>query len=294
MKAKIRVDAFAGETLDGTVTDVAPLPDSANFFSSDIKVYTTKIQIDRPLPGLKPGMTAQVEILVDRKADVLTVPVLAVLQFHGKDHLSRRMNDRFVQTEVELGVSNEAYVEILKGANEGDVVAMSPMSLMTDEEKRKAFGSATKGGKKDWGEEGEKGEGAPEQPVVGGPNVGKKVVAAAGAAGKGADPAKAKGKGKGAGGFAKGKGAGGNRPAFFTKLQSLSQEERTKLRSPEATEEEKSQLYKKAGLTDEEVTQMAEMRKNFGGGGGGFGGGPGGGGRRGGGGGGGGAVGSDQ
>jgi HlyD family secretion protein len=294
MKAKIRVDAFAGETLDGTVTDVAPLPDSANFFSSDIKVYTTKIQIDRPLPGLKPGMTAQVEILVDRKADVLTVPVLAVLQFHGKDHLSRRMNDRFVQTEVELGVSNEAYVEILKGANEGDVVAMSPMSLMTDEEKRKAFGSATKGGKKDWGEEGEKGEGAPEQPVVGGPNVGKKVVAAAGAAGKGADPAKAKGKGKGAGGFAKGKGAGGNRPAFFTKLQSLSQEERTKLRSPEATEEEKSQLYKKAGLTDEEVTQMAEMRKNFGGGGGGFGGGPGGGGRRGGGGGGGGAGGSDQ
>src|SRR6202020_487976 len=76
MKAKIRVDAFAAEMLDGTVTDVAPLPDSTNFFSSDIKVYTTKVKIDQPLPGLKPGMTAQVEILVDRKTDVLTVPVL--------------------------------------------------------------------------------------------------------------------------------------------------------------------------------------------------------------------------
>ncbi len=154
MKAKIRVDAFASEMLDGTVMDVAPLPDSTNFFSSDIKVYTTKVRIDQPLSGLKPGMTAQVEILVDRKTNVLTVPVLAVLQFHGKDHVTKKVDDRFVQTDVELGVSNEKYVEVLKGLNEGDVVAMSPMSLMTDEEKRKAFGSASKGGKRDWGEEG--------------------------------------------------------------------------------------------------------------------------------------------
>jgi HlyD family secretion protein len=273
MKAKIRVDAFASETLEGTVTDVAPLPDSTNFFSSDIKVYTTKVRIDNPLSGLKPGMTAEVEILVDRKTDVLTVPVLAVLQFHGKDHVSKRIEDQFVQTEVELGVSNEAYVQIVKGVSEGDVIAMSPMSLMSDEEKRKAFGAATKGGKKDWGEEG--GSGEPGQPGVGGPGVTKKVAAGPGAAGKEADAAKAKAKGKGAGGFAKGKGAGGNRPAFFTKLQKLSQDERTQLRSPDTSEEEKSQLYKKAGLTDEELTQMAEMRKNFGGGGG-----PGGGGGR--------------
>ncbi len=94
--------------------DVAPLPDSTNFFSSDIKVYTTKVKIDRPLPGLKPGMTAQVEILVDRKTDVLTVPVLAVLQFQGKDHVTKKVGDRFVQTEVELGVSNEKYVEVVE------------------------------------------------------------------------------------------------------------------------------------------------------------------------------------
>ncbi len=43
MKAKIRVDAFANEVWNGTVHDVSPLPDSTNFFSSDIKVYTTKV-----------------------------------------------------------------------------------------------------------------------------------------------------------------------------------------------------------------------------------------------------------
>ena len=185
MKAKIRVDAFASETLDGTVIDVAPLPDSTNFFSSDIKVYTTKVRIDQPLPGLKPGMTAQVEILVDRKTDVLTVPVLAVLQFHGKDHVTKKVDDRFVQTEVELGVSNEKYVEVLKGLKEGDVVAMSPMSLMTDEEKRKAFGSASKGGKRDWGEEGAPTAEAKGEPGGRCPGPLKKVVGGPGDAGQG-------------------------------------------------------------------------------------------------------------
>jgi HlyD family secretion protein len=281
MKARIRVDAFANEVLNGTVQDVAPLPDSTNFFSSDIKVYTTKVRIDDPLPGLKPGMTAQVEILVDRKEDVLNIPVLAVLQYHGKDHVTKKVEDRFVESEVELGVSNEKYVEVLKGLKEGDVVAMSPISLMTDEEKRNAFGSAAKGGKRDWGEDG--GAAADGKGVAegGAPGAEKKVAGGPGVIGKGVDPAKAKAKGKGAG--AKGKGAGG--PAFFAKLKSLTQEERTQLRSPDTTEEEKSQLYKKAGLTDAELEQMAEMRKNMGGGGGGGGWPGGGGGRRGGGGG---------
>ncbi len=282
MKARIRVDAFASETLEGTVYDIAPLPDSTNFFSSDIKVYTTKVKIDKPLPGLKPGMTAQVEILVDRKPDVLMVPVLSILQFQGKDHVTKKIDDRYVETEVELGASNEKYVEILKGLKEGDVIAMSPMSLMTDDEKRKAFGSASKGGKKDWGEEGagdaEAAKGGPIVGVV--PDAMKNAVGGPGAPGKAGDPAKAKG--KGAGGLAKGKGGRGGGAAFFAKLQTLSQDERAQLKT--ASPDERLELLKKAGLTDSEIEQMSQMRRGgggAGGGGGGFGGGggPGGGGQ---------------
>jgi HlyD family secretion protein len=269
MKAKIRVDAFAAETLDGTVTDVAPLPDSTNFFSSDIKVYTTKVKIDQPLPGLKPGMTAEVTILVDRKPSVLTIPVLAVLQYHGKDHVSKKADDdRFVETEVELGVSNEKYVEVLKGLKEGDVLAMSPMSLMTDDEKRKAFGSASKGGKRDWGEDGSAeadAKGAPEggppgalkKVVVGGPAIGK-TAAPVNAAG---DPAKAKAKRKG-GGF-----GGGQMPAWMSKLQTLSPDERAQMKT--ASQEDRMELLKKAGLTEEELQQASQFRGGRGGGGGG-------------------------
>ena len=55
MKAKIRVDAFSDTELEGTVKDVAPLPDPTSFFSSDIKVYTTHITIDNPLAGPAAG-----------------------------------------------------------------------------------------------------------------------------------------------------------------------------------------------------------------------------------------------
>ena len=229
--------------LDGTVTDVAPLPDSANFFSSDIKVYTTKVRIDQPLPGLKPGMTAQVEILVDRKDNVLTVPVLAVLQFNGKDHVTKKVDDRFVQTEVELGVSNEKFVEVIKGLKEGDVVVMSPMSLMTDEEKRKAFGSAAKGAKKDWGEDGSRGRRprASRASVLRAPA--RRLSAARARRQGGGDLAKAKAKGKGAG-LAKGKGGrGGSAPSSRSSRISVRKNERSS--GPPSTEEEKAELSRK-------------------------------------------------
>ena len=67
-------------------------PDS--FFSSDIKVYTTHVTIDKGLPGLRPGMSAQVEILVTELDNVLSVPVQAIIEFKGKDHVAVKTADR--------------------------------------------------------------------------------------------------------------------------------------------------------------------------------------------------------
>src|SRR5262249_50837210 len=68
LAAQIRVDAFPGQVLTGRVIDVAPLPDPNSFFSSDVKVYTTHVSINSEIAklGLRPGMTAQVEILVNK------------------------------------------------------------------------------------------------------------------------------------------------------------------------------------------------------------------------------------
>ena len=56
MKAQIRVNGFADQALNGEVLFVAFLPDP--YLGHGSIVYTTKIGIANPLPGLRPGMSA--------------------------------------------------------------------------------------------------------------------------------------------------------------------------------------------------------------------------------------------
>ena len=137
MKARIRVDAFANEVLNGTVLDVAPLPDPANSFSPNIKVYTTKVRIDEPLSGLKPGMTARVEIMVSELDNVLSVPIEAIVRYDDKDHVAVKKSDGGVEwPEVVLGLSNDRYVEVKQGIKSGESVVIKPLPLLSEEQKR--------------------------------------------------------------------------------------------------------------------------------------------------------------
>ncbi len=278
MKSRIRVDAFSETELEGTVLDVAPLPDPTSFFSSDVKVYTTRVKIDNPLPGLRPGMNAEVTILVDRKENVLSVPVQAILEYSGKDHLAIRTPNGYDRREVELGDTNDKFVEVTKGLTAGAVVALNPLTLISENEKRELFGVDGKAaGKKDWVgfAKGKGVEGAAAGPAEAGKGDPGPAAGKAGelASNKGTDPAKAKTKArtKGAGG-----GFGG---AFAAKFQSISPEDRAKMKG--ASEEERAEILKRAGFTDAEIEQMKQMRGQRGaggGGGGGYGGGGGGGG----------------
>jgi multidrug efflux pump subunit AcrA (membrane-fusion protein) len=63
-KATVKVDAIAGRVFHGTIREVAPTPDPAAYFNSDVKAYTTLVDIDDGIPGLRPGMSALVEIPV--------------------------------------------------------------------------------------------------------------------------------------------------------------------------------------------------------------------------------------
>ena len=257
LRTLIRVDAAANQVLRGRVASVAPMADPNSMFSSDIKVYTTQISIDSDTSALalRPGMTAQVEILVTELDDVLTVPVQALLEFKGKDYVFVKRGDEFRRTEVTHGISNDQHVEITKGLGTGDLIAMTPMNLLSENERREAFNVAEQNAtKKDWGVEGPAvAKGADGEPSA-----------------KGEAKAKAKGK----------RGGGGGMGAM---MQNLSEEDKAKFR--DASPEEKIEMLKKAGVTDEQIQQMQQMMQGGGGPGGPAGGG---GGRRGGGGGGGG------
>ncbi len=144
MKARVRVDAFADRVLTATVHDVAPLPDPTNFFSQDIKVYTTHLAIDEPVPGLRPGMSAQGEILVYQAENVLSVPIQALI-FDGEDRVAvKKPGGGFDWREVTLGKADEEFVEVKEGLQSGDFVIVEPLSLMSETEKRERLKKRTR------------------------------------------------------------------------------------------------------------------------------------------------------
>src|SRR5262249_37034854 len=131
LPGRIRVDAFAEEVLTGTVASINPLPDTNSMFMSDVKVYTTFVTIEKGLRGLRPGMSAQVEILVTELDNVLSVPVQAILPYGGKYHVAVKTPNGYDRRDVTLGISNDRLIEVTKGLKAGDLVALNPVSLMT-------------------------------------------------------------------------------------------------------------------------------------------------------------------
>jgi RNA polymerase sigma factor (sigma-70 family) len=142
LRAQIKVDAFPDETLVGVVKDVYPLPDASYFFSSDVKVYTTHVSIEKPLQGLRPGMSSQVEILVAERDDVLSVPVSSVVYYDSKDHVAvKKPGGGFDWREVTLGPSDDKVVVVKEGLKSGEAVAVDSAPLLSEEQKRKISAS---------------------------------------------------------------------------------------------------------------------------------------------------------
>jgi len=162
MQARIRVDAFPDKLFTGKVTEVYPLPDPTSFFSDDRRVYTTHVLVRDGIPALRPGMTAEVEIVVKELDKVLAVPVAAVLRYDGQDHLAVKMPDGGIAWRVvKLGATNDKFVETTDGLESRDQVVLNPLVLMTEDEKREKFGKPTEPAKA--AGQG-KGEGRPPRP----------------------------------------------------------------------------------------------------------------------------------
>lgn len=126
-KARVTLDAFPDELLEGEVTQVAVLPDSEDrWMNPDMKVYRTTIGIHGSRDWLKPGMSAKAEILVDELPDVVHVPIQAVVPQGGKRLCYVVLGRDLEPREVEVGQFNDSFIEIKSGLSEGELVSLRP------------------------------------------------------------------------------------------------------------------------------------------------------------------------
>jgi multidrug efflux pump subunit AcrA (membrane-fusion protein) len=123
---RVVVDAEPGKTLEGTVAQVAVLPDSTSSrYTPNLKVYPAVIHIAGEHDWLKPGMNAKVEIIVDQLDDILYVPVQSVEV--ENDHYFTYVKDggTLARREIKTGQFNDEFIEVKGGLNLGEEVALA-------------------------------------------------------------------------------------------------------------------------------------------------------------------------
>ena len=124
----ITSDAKEGQTFTGVVTKVSVVGTT----SGGTTTYPVTVRID-DTEGLRPGMNVDAEIVLSSADDVLAIPSLAVNRGNtvlitadspsAANALDQEAPDGYVYVQVETGVSDDSYIEVTSGLQEGDTVA---------------------------------------------------------------------------------------------------------------------------------------------------------------------------
>ena len=121
-------DAKEGQTFTGVVTKVSVVGTT----SGGTTTYPVTVRID-DTDGLRPGMNVDAEIVLSSADDVLAIPSLAVNRGDtvlvtsdspsAANALEQEAPEGYAYVQVTTGVSDDSYIEITSGLQEGDTVA---------------------------------------------------------------------------------------------------------------------------------------------------------------------------
>lgn len=124
--ATLTFDAIPGKEYTGVVDDVAAVGSDA----SGAVNFTVTIQITDIDEAVRPGMTAAVNIAVQKLENALLVPNRSVRTLDGQRVIYIVKNNQSVAVPITLGASSNTYSEILEGgAQAGDLVVLNPSSI---------------------------------------------------------------------------------------------------------------------------------------------------------------------
>ena len=125
--AAMTLDALTGKAYTATVISVSPV----GTVSSGVVNYTATLEIKNADGAIKPGMTANLALEVERRDNVLLVPVRAVRTSGTRKIVTVQADGQSIQNTVTTGLSNDTSIEIVSGLKEGDVVVINATTTST-------------------------------------------------------------------------------------------------------------------------------------------------------------------
>jgi RND family efflux transporter MFP subunit len=130
-KVKLKMPAFITSEMqkdviyDGEVIKIGTVANAGRRWGGDnVKRFKVELTLKGENLNLKPGTSARVEIQIGEVPDVLAVPIQAVFAKEGKHYCFRSNGGKPERIEVQPGKSNESFVEIESGLDEGDRILL--------------------------------------------------------------------------------------------------------------------------------------------------------------------------
>ena len=120
-EVRVTIDPFPGQAFKGHVSEVSA-------FVSDVEEQNRTVDIEVELEDrefaktLLPGTSADVEVILSVRENVLRIPRPALLE-GSKVWIVKQ--DRLVEQTIQVGLKNWDYVEVISGIQEGEAVVSS-------------------------------------------------------------------------------------------------------------------------------------------------------------------------
>ncbi len=122
--ARIKVESFKDKTFTGKVTKISPM----GVEKDNVTTFEVRVSINNPEGMLKAMMTANAEIILEEHKNVLQIPEGAIIYDKDKNASVEvpdpKAKDGKKKLAVNIGISNGAKTELLKGLKEGDQVVL--------------------------------------------------------------------------------------------------------------------------------------------------------------------------
>jgi HlyD family secretion protein len=122
--ARIRVETFKDRTFQGKVTQISPM----GVERDNVTNFEVRVSIDNPGNALKANMTANAEIVLEERPNVLILPEAAIsydlTRKASVDVLDARQRSGRRRVPVKVGISNGTRTQVLEGLQAGDRVVL--------------------------------------------------------------------------------------------------------------------------------------------------------------------------
>lgn len=124
--------SLANYELDGKVSSVASVARPAGWWTGNVVKYDVIVDVPSNA-DLKPGMTAEVDLLLASYPESVTIPVSSVLQTEEGCFCWVKRSGQFIRQPIIVGDGNEIFLLVEQGLVVGDVVALSPRAIIAEQ-----------------------------------------------------------------------------------------------------------------------------------------------------------------